>query len=65
MLTQISIFRRTEKFANVPVPQIGASYIQNVTQVPHDVMTLVRNYARGATTQRRLGIWSWEYQGIG
>jgi hypothetical protein len=64
MLTQISIYRRTEKFANVVVPKY-VSHMQNVTQVPHDVMTLVRNYARGATTERRLGIWSWEFQKVG
>lgn len=61
-MEQISIYRNGVKFANVPVPGIGAIYMQNVSQVPYTVMSMIRNYARGSETKRQYGEWSWEWQ---
>jgi len=63
-MNQISIFRRTTKHANVPVSRNGF-VLQDVGQVPWDVMSAVRNYARGATTVQRLREWRWEWQQVG
>ena len=62
---QISIYKRTTKFANVPIPSIGAAFMQNVTQVPSEVMYLIRNFARGATTIQHCREWRWEWQKVG
>lgn len=61
-MEQISIYRNTQKFANVPVPKAGAVFMQNVTQVPSMVMAMIRNYARGSEPRQTYGEWAWEWQ---
>lgn len=61
-MEQISIYRNGVKFANVVVPKMGAIYMQNVTQVPYNVMYMIRNFARGSEPKQVYGEWSWEWQ---
>jgi hypothetical protein len=58
---QISIYKNGKKWANLPVTW----YMQNVTGVPDDAMTIIRNFSRGVTSQQKLNEWTWEWQRIG
>jgi len=64
-MQQISIYRNGVKFANVPVPKIGIIYLQNVAQVPSNVMYMIRNWAKGSEPKQVYGEWSWEWQRTG
>jgi len=60
-MNQITIYRNGEKWANVIVPD-NPMFMQNVAQVPSDVMYTIRNWARGIGMVQSSGVWSWEWQ---